>query len=137
VRALELRERGGEVGSRSAPWDPAHIGDCQRYCGRLDGSTAVLFAAAVYGAKRIRLRPELVSALAVVAAIVGNFLLGPIPLWRFVPGGETLQAKAVQVSGHDRIASEALARIPSGAAVTATNSLGAHLSERKRIFSFP
>ena len=63
--------------------------------------------------------------------------MGPIPLWRFVPGGETLQARGAQVSRHDRIAVRELRLIPAGAPVTATNALGAHLSARKRIFSFP
>ena len=31
----------------------------------------------------------------------------------------------------------ALALVPDGAPVSATNALGAHLSERRRIFSFP
>jgi len=30
-----------------------------------------------------------------------------------------------------------LRAVPAGAAVSATNNLGAHLSERQRIFSFP
>ena len=72
-----------------------------------------------------------------LAAAAGNYLLGPIPLWRFVPGGETLQAKSAQVTRHDRIAARELNLIPAGAPVSATNALGAHLSERKRIFSFP
>jgi uncharacterized membrane protein len=97
----------------------------------------ILFAAAVLGVARFARRTEVAAAIAVVAAVVGNFLLGPIPLWRFVPGGETLQAKAAQVSEHDRIAERALEVVPANAPVTATNSLGSHLSERRRIFSFP
>ena len=72
-----------------------------------------------------------------LAAIVGNYRLGPIPLWRFVPGGQTLQAKSAQITRHDRIAARELKLIPSDARVTATNALGAHLSARKWIFSFP
>jgi hypothetical protein len=41
------------------------------------------------------------------------------------------------VSEHDRIAERALRVIPRDASVAATNSLGAHLSERRRILSFP
>jgi hypothetical protein len=73
----------------------------------------------------------------VIATLVANYALGPIPLWRFVPGGATLQAKSVRVSSHDRIAARELRRIPADAVVSATNSLGAHLSARRRIFSFP
>jgi uncharacterized membrane protein len=101
------------------------------------GKIPVLFAAAVYGARRLPRRAGLTASLAVVATLVGNYLLGPIPLWRFVPGGETLQAHAAHVSTHDRIATRSLALIPDDAAVSATNSLGAHLSQRRRLFSFP
>ena len=38
---------------------------------------------------------------------------------------------------HDAAARRALALVPGAAPVSATNSLGAHLSARKRIFSFP
>jgi hypothetical protein len=41
------------------------------------------------------------------------------------------------VSRHDEIAARALRLIPSGAAVAATNSLGGHLSARRRVLSFP
>jgi uncharacterized membrane protein len=97
----------------------------------------VLFAGAVLGTKRLRRHAQALAVAAVVAALVGNYLLGPIPLWRFLPGGQTLQATAAHVSGHDRIVARALRLIPGDAPVTATNSLGAHLSTRKRIFSFP
>ena len=38
---------------------------------------------------------------------------------------------------HDRVAARALALIPPQAPVSATNSLGAHLSARSRVLSFP
>ena len=38
---------------------------------------------------------------------------------------------------HDRIAAQALRLIPPHAVVSATNSLGAHLSARRRVLSFP
>jgi hypothetical protein len=41
------------------------------------------------------------------------------------------------VNEHDRVAERALELIPSGAVVSASNSLGAHLSERRRLLSFP
>jgi len=102
---------------------------------------APFVAAAVVGAGRItRERPGRaggVAAAAVLACAAANWLLGPIPLWRHVPGGQTLQARAADVSAHDRIAAEAVALVPSGAVVSASNSLGAHLSARRRILSFP
>ena len=41
------------------------------------------------------------------------------------------------MSRHDRVAARELRLIPDDAVVSATNSLGAHLSARRRIFSFP
>jgi hypothetical protein len=41
------------------------------------------------------------------------------------------------VTEHDRIAARALRLIPERAVVSATNTLGAHLSARARILSFP
>jgi hypothetical protein len=77
-------------------------------------------------------------ALAVlVAAVVGNYRLGPFPIWRDVPGGQKFQTTAGDVTTHDHIAARALKIIPGNAVVSATNSLGAHLSARARILSFP
>ena len=97
----------------------------------------ILFAAAAIGAGRLGRWAGTAGTVVVLTAILGNYWLGPIPLWRFVPGGQTFQAKSAHVSRHDRIAARMLKLIPATAPVTATNSLGAHLSERKRIFSFP
>jgi hypothetical protein len=38
---------------------------------------------------------------------------------------------------HDKIANQALKLIPDDAVVSATNTLGAHLSARRRFLSFP
>ena len=48
-----------------------------------------------------------------------------------------VDAKSAHVSRHDRIAERELGLIPADATVSATNSLGAHVSARRRIFSFP
>src|SRR4051812_38848330 len=101
------------------------------------GEVPILFAAAAIGARRLGRWSDAAAMVAVAAALIGNYLLGPIPLWRFVPGGATLQARSVEVSKHDRIAAQEVRSIPRSAPVTATNSLGAHLSERKWIYSFP
>ncbi|TML23161.1 MAG: DUF2079 domain-containing protein [Actinobacteria bacterium] len=63
--------------------------------------------------------------------------LGPIPGWRYVPGGQRFQAQAADVTAHDRIAARAVGLIPDDAVVAATNSLAAHLSARRRVLSFP
>jgi uncharacterized membrane protein len=94
-----------------------------------------LVIAAVLGAKRV---PRRLAPIAIVlAALVGSYVLGPIPGWRHIPGGQQFQATAAQVSDHDRIAERALRLIPDDAVVSATNTLGAHLSARRRILSFP
>ena len=105
------------------------------------GLIPVLIAAAVLGAARIvRRRPDAALPLATAAVVLGltsNYILGPIPLWRYFPGGQQHQAYAAQVTEHDRIAARALKLIPASAVVSATNSLGAHLSARRRVLSFP
>jgi uncharacterized membrane protein len=100
------------------------------------GLIPVLIVAAVFGAKRLPPRIP-VATIVVVVAIAANYLLGPVPLWRYFPGGEQHQARAADVSEHDRIAARALRLIPPDAVVSATNSLGAHLSARRRVLSFP
>ena len=97
-----------------------------------------LVVAAIFGAKRlVRMRALPVAMLVVVAALAGNYWLGPIPGWRHVPGGERFQATAARVTRHDQIAARALRLIPPNAVVSATNTLGAHLSARRRYLSFP
>jgi uncharacterized membrane protein len=105
------------------------------------GLIPVLIVAAVLGAGRIvQRRPGAALPLATGAVVLGlssNYVLGPIPLWRYFPGGQQHQAYAAQVTAHDRIAARALELIPESAVVSATNSLGAHLSARRRVLSFP
>ncbi len=100
-----------------------------------------LVAAGVFGAARARRRwpaaGPLLVRLAVVVAAASGVLLGPLPAWRHVPFGETLATRDHRSDAHDRVAARALRLIPAGAPVSATNTLGAHLSERPRIFSFP
>jgi uncharacterized membrane protein len=100
-----------------------------------------LVAASVLGAARLaRRRPSLAAplgAFAVVVALVGNYRLGAIPVWRHLPGGEDLGTHAYDRTAHDRVAERALDVIPDGDPVTATNTLGAHLSARRRVLSFP
>jgi uncharacterized membrane protein len=83
-----------------------------------------LVVGAVFGAARFpRLAP-----VALAASLAGAVVLGP--LW----SGEL---RPDRVSTHDRIAARAVELIPPDAPVSSTNGLGAHLSERRRIFSFP
>jgi uncharacterized membrane protein len=96
-----------------------------------------LVIAAVLGAKRLNRWTAPVAIAVVVAALLGNYRLGPITGWRHVPGGSRFQATAARVTDHDRIAARALRLIPKTAVVSATNTLGAHLSARRRVLSFP
>ena len=105
------------------------------------GLIPVLIAATIFGAARLaRSRPHRAAPLAtgaLVLALVSNYALGAIPLWRYFPGGQQAEAHAADVTRHDRIAARALRLIPQSAVVSATNTLGAHLSARRRVLSFP
>ena len=100
-----------------------------------------LIVASVLGSARLtrgRERARAPVALGAVAVMIAaNYWLGAIPLWRELPGGQGFQAYASHVSTHDRIADRAVRLIPDGDVVSATNSLGAHLSARTRFLSFP
>jgi uncharacterized membrane protein len=105
------------------------------------GLIAPLFAATILGAGRLtRQRTSLrlpLAMAAVVTMLVANYVLGAAPVWRKLPGGQQYEAYASHVSTHDRITDEALRLIPGDAVVSATNSLGSHLSARRRFLSFP
>jgi uncharacterized membrane protein len=100
-----------------------------------------LVVASVLGAARLaggnQKKGVLLATVAVAVALIANYALGAIPLWRSLPGGASYQAYATHVSEHDRIADRAVGLIPDGVVVSATNSLGAHLSARRRFLSFP
>ena len=103
--------------------------------------TPAFVVGSIFGAARItRGRPRAavpLAAVTVVLTLVAGWRLGPIPLWSHVPGGEDLAADVWRVDEHDRIAERALELVPDGAVVSASNTLGAHLSDRRRILSFP
>ena len=105
------------------------------------GALPGLFVAAVLGAARLRRRfawarrPE--GRAVVVSTVVAGLLLGPLPLWSRVPFGSDLGTHEHIVGAHAGVARRALGLIPPDAPVSATNTLGAHLSERHRVFSFP
>ena len=105
------------------------------------GAIPGIVVASVLGAARLaRGRPARAESLALIAlggVVVSNWLLGAVPAWRYVPGGESLGSTAAHVTSHDRIAARAVALVPDNVVVSATNSLGAHLSERPRVLSFP
>ena len=105
------------------------------------GALPGLFVAAVLGAARLRRRfawarrPE--GRAVVVSTLAAGIVLGPLPIWASVPFGSDLAAREHVVGHHADVAARAVALVPPGAPVSATNTLGAHLSERRRILSFP
>ena len=92
------------------------------------GIVPALVVATVLGAKRLR-RPALAAVLVVGAALVGNYRLGPMPGWSELPD--------THVSAHDDAVLRAAKVVPGGVVVSASNVLGAHLSARGRVLSFP
>jgi uncharacterized membrane protein len=105
------------------------------------GAIPGLMVAAVLGAARLRRRSGWARRPAgravVVSTLLAGVVLGPLPLWAHVPLGSDLGAHEHVVGAHAAVAERALRLIPDDAGVSATNTLGAHLSERRRIFSFP
>jgi uncharacterized membrane protein len=83
-----------------------------------------LVAGAILGATRF---PRLVPVLLVSSAL-GAVVLGPLRSGELRPD---------RISDHDRVAARAVDLVPAGAPVSSTNGLGAHLSARRRVFSFP
>ncbi len=105
------------------------------------GAIPGLIAGAIFGAAALRRRrrrsfPGLGRAL-VLLALGAGIVLGPLPMWRHVPFGSDLATRDHIVTAHDRAAARVLEAVPAGAPVSATNTLGAHLSARRRVFSFP
>lgn len=105
------------------------------------GAIPGLVAGAILGAGRLRRRwPRSTPAVGrglVLLALGAGAILGPLPVWAEVPGGSKLATRDHIVTPHDHAAARVLRAVPPQAAVSATNTLGAHLSERRRIFSFP
>jgi uncharacterized membrane protein len=85
------------------------------------------FAASVFASRRLRFA---VGRPLVALAVVSNVALVLIPV-------RDLQGETFSVSRHDRVAARALDMIPGDAVVSASNSLGAQLSARRRFLSFP
>ncbi len=100
----------------------------------------LVIASVLGGARLARRSPgvkPLIGPAVLVLAVLSNFWLGAIPVWASLPGGNNFQQNATRITAHDRITARAVALVPDGAVVSATNSLGAHLSARRRILSFP
>lgn len=105
------------------------------------GALPGLMVGAVLGAGRLRRRfawarrPE--GRAVVLSTLLAGVVLGPLPVWRDVPFGSELATREHVVNSRVAAMERAVRLVPPDAAVSATNTLGAHLSERRRIFSFP
>jgi uncharacterized membrane protein len=109
-----------------------------------------LVAAAVLGLARLRRlerpaplaralrRDGAVAAVSVGVVLASGVYLGPLPWWGAVPAvGSDERTEQYRLDEHARAAARAVALVPDGVPVSAGNLLGAHLSERERILTFP
>jgi uncharacterized membrane protein len=105
------------------------------------GLIPALFIATVLGAGRLAERRSSwrtrLGPAVVVLAVAANYYLGPIPFWSDLPGGSNFQNSFLHVTAHDRVAERAINVLPPGVVVSTTNSIGAHISARRRILSLP
>lgn len=108
--------------------------------------TPFLVAASLLGVARLRSgphftrllqRPGAVACVLVVAVGASGVVLGPLPWWKHLPGGSQTRAHEYTATPHADSLRRAVAAVPDGVAVSASNHIGAHLSARKRIHLFP
>ena len=78
-------------------------------------------------------RPTL-GLIVLVTAVVGNFVLGPLPF--SLPGAQ-YEGRDYARRGHSVVLDEALAMIPDGVSISVTNGAGGHLSDRRVVYTFP
>lgn len=106
-----------------------------------------LVAASILGLSRLRdlarrrgrrtPRAAVVMAVWVGAVGLAGVVQGPGPWWSHVPLGSDERAGSYSVGEHAAAARAAVALVPEGVPVSAGNTLGAHLSARRRIHTFP
>jgi uncharacterized membrane protein len=104
-------------------------------------ATPGLIVAAIFGAARFRDRgaraPASLARAVLVVSVVATIAYGPVPLWSHIPLGQKVGASQYRITARDHAADAAVALIPAAAPVSATNTMGAHLSARRRVFNFP
>ena len=100
-----------------------------------------LVVGAVFGAARLRRRSErlgtVLTRTVLATSVVATIAYGPIPLWSHVPFGQKVGASQYRITARNHAAAAAARLVPERAAVSASNTMGAHLSARRRVFSFP
>jgi uncharacterized membrane protein len=122
---LGLRRIAGALGRRTKPDRPASTPI---------RSEEVLPAASPAVGRASAARPaqlrRLLAGLVVLVALIATFTVGPLSGAR--PGWGLVLTPA-----HRAVITEAIAMVPADASVSADNALGAHLSARERITTFP
>ena len=94
-----------------------------------------LIAATVFGiAKLPSGRRPLAAGSVLACCLAMTVVLGP---WARLVGGTPLGGREVVASDRATALAEAVARIPAGAPVTASNTVGSHLSARRYVYSVP
>ncbi len=105
------------------------------------GAIPGVVVGAIYGVERLarsRARAGPLAARGVLAAaLLATVAYGPIPWWSHVPGGQRVGAAQYRITARAHAAEAAVRLVPRGVPVSASNTIGAHLSARERVFSFP
>ena len=105
------------------------------------GAIPGLVVGAIFGVARLRNRTVRTQTLVVravlAAAIVATVVYGPVPAWSHVPLGQKVGVFQYRITARDHAAAAAVRLIPADTPVSASNTMGAHLSGRRRVFSFP
>jgi len=86
---------------------------------------------------RISARPGIIISALLATSLIAGFLHGPVPIGRLIPGGSTRASDQYTVSAHDLAMARAIAMIPAGVPVSATDTAGGRLSDRLRIYTWP
>jgi uncharacterized membrane protein len=108
-----------------------------------------LVASAILGLARMRARtrpaalaralasPVRVAVGAVLIMLVSLVLMGPLPVPPAVSIASESRLSQYERGPHARVLAEAVAMVPDGVPVSAGNLIAAHLSNRRRIMTFP
>lgn len=95
------------------------------------GIVPFLLAAAIFTAKKLQVRAPRVTQVALGFALLSCILFGPL---RLAP---PVVREALPGNAERRADAAAVAQIPAGAVLSASNRLGGHLSERRYLYLFP
>ncbi|MEW6582497.1 MAG: DUF2079 domain-containing protein [Actinomycetota bacterium] len=88
---------------------------------------------------RLTARPGRVAAALVAVLLLVGVRAGPLPIWEKIPvvGWSGAPHMRFAKDARAQAAERAVALVPPGAAVAASNDIGAHLSARRRVLLFP